>query len=152
MKIICEFCNESFEPNKAQCDLIEKVRLKGAGLVMLECPHCYADLTIKSDLGNDSNVPVYRCPVIGCTGWVSYAELDGEGSCFGCGECGSIWKEKKNLDKYIADSIRRYSYRQYSYNIVNGEFFPGKPEAELSNYEDLVELEPKEFGDDFIKG
>ena len=153
MIITCEFCHHDFEPQDPQKRLIERLESsENGGLVMLECPNCFKDIEFRvGDKGN-SNPYTYRCPVIGCTGWVSFITEQADEKFWGCGECGSIWYKEENLYKYISESISKYQYRSSCYKKIENSFIPGEESEEASNYEDLVEREPKEFGDEFVKG
>jgi ferredoxin len=153
MKINCEFCHKEFEPPPIQKALIDRLtESKSNGLVMLECPHCFKDIGLHIGTPVEIASPAYRCPVIGCTGWVSFIDLEKEKPCWGCGECGSVWHKKKNLYDYISKSIKRYPYRATCYKKTNNTFVPADEGQEIVDYESLVEQEPKEFGDDFVKG
>lgn len=91
----------------------------------------------------------YRCPVSGCTGWVSHVRMKRRKPFWGCGECGAMWKHQDALFQGITAAIERYPYRARCYvKDRRGGFLPGDPERELKTYEARVEKEPIEYKED----
>lgn len=153
MKITCNSCTKDFEPSPPDEGRIKKAQSTSSpALVMLECPHCYSDIAFSNGATSSSEPGPYRCPVIGCAGWVTQVAFDSP-PYLGCGECGSIWYGKDNFFRYIGKSIARYAYRANCYGKnPDGTYLPGEGKDEPANYEDLVESEPKEYGEEFVKG
>jgi len=151
MKITCTNCGKAFEASAKQQKLIDAIKAKGGKLVMVECPHCYFDFGAVLDKVDEPEDEPYRCPVSGCTGWVSFVEMKGRAPFHGCGECGSTWSAKANLFRDITAAIARYPYRKKAYRKDGAGWLPGDPDEEPANYESKVEREPKEFGPTFEK-
>jgi hypothetical protein len=105
------------------------------------------------DLGrtSDEESSTFRCPVSGCVGWVDLVE-DEDGDFWGCGECGSIWRKKKNLMAEITQIIKKRSYRQACYAKAGRGWKPADQDDEPEDYETLVEQESPDATDGFERG
>ncbi|MBT4865996.1 MAG: hypothetical protein HON53_12900 [Planctomycetaceae bacterium] len=100
----------------------------------------------------DDETPTYRCPVSRCTGWVDFIEDKDEGDFWGCGECGSSWRKRKNFFAEISAIVKKYKYRQASYRKSGRNWEPDDDNQEPDDYEDLVEQEEPDTADDFERG
>ena len=161
--VVCGKCQGEFQASSDQQLLIEKARSKGQKLVALQCPLCSRITSFDPSLEasppipegavtQDNEIP-YRCPVSGCVGWVSFVPSSGEERSFwGCGECGSIWYEEKNLQMEIGRIIAEYSYRKSAYRKEEGNWKPVVHDEQPSDYEDLVNKEPDGMKKSFVRG
>lgn len=143
--VTCTKCNNSFEPTPEQNSLIEQIASKGGGLVMLNCEVCMKLFPYNAPTENiqedDVGETPFLCPVPHCGGWVSYID-DETPPFYGCGECGSVWKDKKSLDKDISRISKRYAYRTAAYKWVDRTWFPASYEELPDNLMEQIENEP----------
>jgi hypothetical protein len=69
-------------------------------------------------MGITENIPIiedcrlFYCPTSRCTGFVEY---DKENNIYECTECGSSWKNKKELFSDISKIVEKYSHRKNVY-------------------------------------
>jgi hypothetical protein len=153
----CEVCHRSFALSGAQRKLVESAQKKGQAFIMVECSECgmatrYVPEGSAVQPTKETPAP-YRCPVPHCAGWASYVEDKGEGRSFwGCGECGSVWFDKKNLFRDIDAITKRFPYRKKSYIKQGTEWLPADPSKEDPRYEDRVEQEPADTHQQFERG
>lgn len=101
------------------------------------------------------SLPTYRCPVSNCCGWVDYIDEDLEEDdepFWGCGMCAGTWYDKANLLEEIGEIVSRFDHRRACYRKVKGEWMPADPADEPENYEELVEEEPEDEADDYVRG
>lgn len=95
----------------------------------------------------------YRCPVSACAGWVSLvADDEEEGPFWGCGECGSIWRERVNLLAEIDAMVARFPYRAGCYRRADGGWLPADPASIPAEYERRVQEEPADEAEDYARG
>jgi len=162
--VTCENCGKKFLPNKKQLKFLEQSQGKGMRFAMIDCLHCgqmfsvdpvawkmSLPTTAEADMGETT----LRCPVSGCTGWVSFIEDESEPSSrpfWGCGESGSIWYERKSLNKEISAIIKKFAYRKHCYVKVGKDWEPNGLGKEPKNYEEFVEKEPKDNLGSFVRG
>ena len=110
MIIRCPNCQKTFNANYEQKSLVESAIKKNMRLVFIKCPECYQNVPINpSDLlskvpqkdadKKDNNQKVIECPICH-DGVVCYID-DKDEQFWGCGECGTIWKTKDDLEKDI---------------------------------------------------
>ena len=151
MNLVCPKCKNAFAVPAGLAAAVEKTLSKGGAPVWLECPHCFRDFAVVQGGGEEEEDPPFRCPVIGCDGWVSYVVMKGRAPFFGCGECGSFWRKEASLFRDITTAVERYPYRLKSYRKQGKGWLPGDPDKESKNYEKKVEKEPLEYGTDFDK-
>lgn len=149
-------CGAEFTPTREQMAFIKRAKSKGMTLIMLECPNCPSHVAYNPQTGKPPRAhreAVYRCPVSHCTGNVSHVDHDDDEEPFwGCGECGSIWYDKDNLLKEIDAIVKRFAYRRKCYRKVHGKWAPAERAREPSHYEEMVEQEPWDETDDFVRG
>jgi hypothetical protein len=147
----CTNCKHQIVFTDEQNDSLEKKRQRGMPAAMIECPNCRfavpIDLRKKSTPEPSTNEISYRCPVARCTGWVSFVD-----PFWGCGACGSVWHEKRNLFEEIVSIKKKYSYRSNSYKNDGTEWLPAPLSEEIPNYEELVEEEKEEKNREFLRG
>jgi uncharacterized Zn finger protein len=141
MNIDCNNCGKSFSPNKKSAKLIKEASEKGMKLLMLSCELCGDSIPINLralDALDQSNLSEqYRCPVKTCNGFVLHIE-DQINNFYGCGECGTVWDEKKALFTDITKIVSKYSYRKAVYKFDGDNIFPVKLELEPTNYDAKV--------------
>jgi uncharacterized Zn finger protein len=145
MNIKCPHCNNNFIPDKKQAQFLIDAKVNAMSFIMLNCPNCKKSFpfnpTKLSDVLPGQTEKPLRCPILGCTGLVSHIKED---SFYGCGECGSIWRDKKNLFRDIANSIKSYSYRSKVYLKEMNRYLPVEPDKEPKDYDDKVRKEKAE--------
>ncbi|WP_348749476.1 hypothetical protein [Pseudomonas rhodesiae] len=150
----CQICDKIFALDAQQHKLIAPMIAKGQRFIMIECPCCGSSTQyVKAEefLPPQTDVQNYRCPVTQCAGWVDFID-EPTRPFWGCGECGSVWYEEKNLQKEITSIIALYPYRASSYKQMNGKWVPGDLRSEAANYEELVEKEPADDHDALVRG
>ncbi len=103
MKIACPRCKANFDASPAQARLITSLKAKGAALAMVECTQCFFDFGLELTDQTEPDKPI-RCPVKACGGWVSCVTLKGRTPFYGCGECGTIWKQANLLFDAVAST------------------------------------------------
>jgi uncharacterized Zn finger protein len=145
MNITCKNCNEKFTPKGKLEKFINESLDKGMKFMMIECPKCGRNFPFKpaemeESIQVESEIPL-RCPIHGCSGLVAFI---GEESFYGCGECGSVWKEQKNLFRDIEKSISIYPYRSKVYDKINDKYIAIDSSKEPKDYEKKVSKESSE--------
>jgi len=83
-----------------------------------------------------------RCPEDGCIGWVSFVKPRSGDSFFGCGECGTVWRTRDELNAAIDAILAKCEYRRASYVRTQEGWSGASLEDEDPKYEELVEEEP----------
>lgn len=149
----CQACKKTFTLSHCQQGIVTELKGKGLSFIMIECPNCgtstpYMPDTIHEPTQHKQN-DVYRCPVSHCSGWVAWIESS---SFFGCGQCGSIWHDEKNLNDAIGQSVSNYPYRASCYKKINEQWTPAPIELQPDNYEELVELESFDHAQTVLRG
>jgi hypothetical protein len=134
---------------------IERERDRGLTFIKLQCNHCsswfsYDPQTGQLDTSCDDAEPLLRCPVVRCTGYVvdiEDVEYDEKGDgVFGCGECGTEWRNEQELAASIEEAIRRFPHRAGCYRRERGHWVPSEEGPDDDDHEDIVETEPYEPG------
>jgi hypothetical protein len=122
--------------------------------IMLECPNCGLSSGYDPIAGGEpeEEEPGLCCPVSGCTGTVSYVEDLEERPFWGCGECGSIWYEEKNLQAEISAIVEKYPYRRKCYVKRGGKWAPADLSKIPDDYNERVEREPDGVGPEYVRG
>lgn len=139
MKLQCPTCNEIFSASKNQISLVEKVDGGQMAFAIIECPECFQTFQyrLKREETSDVKKLSYRCPVKACLGYV--AEIgDVTDFEYGCGECGTVWKDRDDLFAAIKEAVKKHSYRKGVYIFREGDVIPASPEDEPKNYQKLV--------------
>lgn len=150
----CQVCAKTFELDAKQQKFVAPMVAKGQGFIMIECPCCGSSTQyVKADESVEDHPQVhnYRCPITQCAGWVDLVD-EKNPPFWGCGECGSVWYEEKNLQEEIAGIVALHPYRAHSYKQLNGKWIPGDLNSEPANYEELVEKEPADDHDQLVRG
>ncbi|WP_339472169.1 hypothetical protein [Pseudomonas sp. EL_65y_Pfl1_R83] len=150
----CQVCKTIFELDAQQQKFVASLIAKGQRFIMVECPSCGSSTQyIKAEeaVEDSRQVANYRCPITQCTGWVDLID-EKTRPFWGCGECGSLWYEEKNLQKEITSIVALHPYRAHSYEQLNGKWVPAVLSSEPENYEALVEQEPADDHDALVRG
>jgi hypothetical protein len=92
-----------------------------------------------------------RCPVSGCTGWVSVVAMKRKAAFLGCGECGSFWRKEESFFRDVTAAVESFPYRSKSYRRQGARWLPAALKNEAKCYEEKVEQEPKAHGKGFDK-
>jgi hypothetical protein len=109
-------CKTRWVPTAKQQAFIDQSARKGMAFVMLECPECAMAAHVQLQAPEHSHRPLpaslrpLRCPVETCSGWA--VKVD---DCWGCGECGIVWSDRKTLDQAITAVIQKHPYRAACY-------------------------------------
>lgn len=82
-----------------------------------------------------------RCPVKTCSGWVCEVEDSPNQTFFGCGECGTVWWKKSELDQAISQVIEKFPYRAQSYLNTDQGWTAQPFELEDPDYDQKVRKE-----------
>lgn len=150
----CQVCDKTFELEALQQKFVAPLVAKGQSFIMIECPSCGSStqyVKAEEPIETSHQVRNYRCPITQCAGWVDLID-EKTRPFWGCGECGSIWYEEKNLQKEITNIVALHPYRAHSYKNLNGKWIPGDLNSEPTNYEDLVEKEFADDHDELVRG
>lgn len=150
----CQVCAKTFELDAQQQKLVAPMIAKGQRFIMIECPSCGSStqyVKAEEPAPTPPQTQNYRCPITQCAGWVDLIDEKAR-SFWGCGECGSVWYEEKNLQKEITSIVALYPYRAHSYTQLHGKWIPGDLQSEPANYEALVEKEPADDHDQLVRG
>jgi transcription elongation factor Elf1 len=153
IELQCRSCKREFALSKPQETLYEVQRRKKQP-VALECTLCgRAFMVTFAAEPKGTEHPQFRCPVSHCAGWVDHIEQGRRKAFWGCGSCGSQWFKIENLFREIEAMVKRHAYRRKCYiKRATGGWLPAPPERQPSNYETLVEREPFEDSQDFVRG
>src|SRR5262249_27405715 len=119
----CTNCKRKSEVTRKQASEIRSAKSKGALGLLMDCSKCglsfYMDFEPAPKAKKEQ---IYHCPISGCTGYAVHVEnsaLYAPGPFWGCGECGSVWREKDELFDSIDEIVKRFSWRKPVY--VRGE-------------------------------
>jgi Leucine-rich repeat (LRR) protein len=82
-----------------------------------------------------------RCPEKGCIGWVSFVKPGSGESFWGCGECGTPWRTRDELNAAIDAILAKRRYRRASYVPTPAGWSAASLDDEHPDYEELVEKE-----------
>lgn len=154
LKVKCSECGRDFTPTSEQMKFIKESKAKGMDLIIFDCGNCHFSTFYNPQTGRpprEKKEITYWCPVSGCSGKVSYVK-DDDGPFWGCGECGSIWYDKKNLLKEIDAIVKRFKYRRKCYKKVKGKWEPADSPIEPDGYYELVADEPADGAKDYVRG
>ena len=141
----CELCRRVFPLDSKQRQFFQASRLKGMRFIVLKCGLCRggAGIDPQTPLGRVESVDgsPSRCPVEGCVGYVS--SLDGlklaDCALWGCGACGTTWKDDAELQAQTARIVSQYPHRRKGY-VWKHSSWKGRV-RELAGYEDDVAKE-----------
>ena len=166
-KIQCPDCGMPFSPTDEDWTLIQNLAKADASLAMIICTECWESVdcnpvavvqggafTEKAASGSERSArpeipsppgsepsPTFRCPVLGCTGWVCEVEESPRKTFWGCGECGNVWRTRDKLEKAITKILKKRAYRETCYERSESGWLPADPDQEHPDYEELVEEE-----------
>jgi hypothetical protein len=73
-------------------------------------------------------------------------------SFWGCGECGSLWYERSNLFSEIEKMIQTFPYRKKCYRKVGDVWLPAEIGEGPKGYSRMVENEPENDLDTYVRG
>ena len=148
MKVQCDECGEQFEPSPGQRRLLESAQKKGMKMVMLECAHCGLACSVSVSAvdprAGSRSSPTFRCPAVGCSGWLADIRDVPTGDVpqrWGCGECGRTWRTDTDLFRDIGSIVERFDHRAKVYVKKGRRWYPAPLEEQPENYEMLVERE-----------
>lgn len=111
MNITCTYCHNISELKGDDEDFINSMLAIGLKVVMIECPVCHEKTAFSTD--ENINIPkqdfIVKCPIPNCNGWVTHIVYPEHNEDFyGCGECSSIWKTKKELEKFTSKQKNKF--------------------------------------------
>ena len=97
MRVRCPHCQEIFEADKQQTELLNYAIGKGQRLVMLDCPACYWNVPVnpgnllsrepqKDEASENDNTEPVKCPE--CADGILCDVDNGHEKFRGCGACG----------------------------------------------------------------
>ena len=107
MNVTCTHCHNTSELKNDDKEFINSMLATGLKVVMIKCPICYEETAFSTDKNINTNIPkqdfIVKCPIPNCNGWVTHIFYPEHNKDFyGCGECSTIWKTKKELEKYLS--------------------------------------------------
>ncbi len=140
MKIFCDKCKEWYEPDSEISASLQKAREAGARLLMIKCPLCGKTAPVSPQtlaLPEVVENEKFRCPIKMCAGYAVYVSEDG--GFWGCGECGNVWRNSRDLFNEIRGIIKKYPHRKSVYREVGDKYSPIYSEPD--DYEDMVSSE-----------
>lgn len=116
---------------------------------MLSCPNCGLGFGInpfeETSKKNDDQI-LFRTPISGSHGFISIVN-NAEGSFYGCGETGAIWRKEENLIRDVKKIIELYPHRKLCYIQNDSTWVANQNEPE--NIEELINTETEEIFDNF---
>lgn len=138
--VTCVTCERGFDAEGLAAKKVARTVKAGGSALSLHCPFCeQVVMVLVSDAEQEA---LLRCPVPGCAGFVGLVPKKGKAPAFwGCGECGSIWRDVKNLYREITAIVRRFPYRKQSYKKSGAAWVPGRDPTSLTA---KIEREPRE--------
>jgi hypothetical protein len=146
--VSCTRCEQVFEPVGAAVKKVARTVKAGDRALSLVCPSCKSISMVL--VGDTQAEPSLRCPVPACPGFVSFIEKSKKSGAFwGCGECGSIWRDEKNLQREITAIVKRFAYRTQSYKQAGGVWVPGRDSPSLTA---KIGREPREADREYERG
>ena len=157
-KSVCRVCKNTFDLSNEQISFVSAMQDKAIKFIMIACPCCGTGTQYKAPCATESpidtekqSIPPLRCPISHCSGWVSYVEDEQSHKPFwGCGACGSIWFKRSSLEDDIRAIIERFPYRSKSYLIQDNGFIEAN-KKDIPNYENIVESEPNDIHNNFLR-
>jgi hypothetical protein len=152
----CENCRRDFLLSGEEARRVSAMLAKQMAFIMVECPlcrlgtqYCPTGSTINASKGEEP--APYRCPVSHCAGWVSFIN-DAPAGFWGCGECGSFWRDSNNFQRELKQIAAKYRYRAMCYRPGKDNWTPAPFSEEVPDYERLVEDEPIDPQTEFMRG
>jgi hypothetical protein len=149
---VCSLCERKNQLTPKERAEAERDLPKGKDIILATCPVCEAGTVVQllppEPKNAKKNEQQYRCPISGCTGYAVYVTNFDPQPFWGCGECGSVWRQKDELFNDIDRIVKRFAHRRACYKPGNSErWVPGPRKAEPRNYDEMVEgKEPLEAG------
>lgn len=140
MHATCDLCKREFALSDVDLARVENGKVKGLHAIFVKCTHCETS-TVVQWAGKPTSTPPLRCPVSACDGYVVYVTNDGP-AYWGCGHCGSQWRDFANLQAEITAIVERFPYRKKSYRQKGGQWVAAGRDKEVADYEDRVADEP----------
>lgn len=123
MKLTCKNCHQKFSLSPAQNTFFQASKQKGMTFAMFECPHCKRHFDTNPSKGKrEQEPPPWRTPIAGVIGYVSLIEDEQEGTFYGCGETGEIWRTEEAFFKDIEQIIATYPHRKYCYQKTGNQW------------------------------
>lgn len=151
MKINCNNCEVSITLNENQIQLIENLKKQGSTFGMLHCESCGLGFGVNpqdlNQIEKDDNELIWRSPISGSHGFVSYISNLDEKTFYGCSDTGVIWTTKNSFYKNIEAIINKYPHRSSFYVKIDGDWYPSKEEPE--NIDELIDKEDIEIIDNY---
>ena len=116
----CGYCNLVFSMSEEQQKNVEEEAKAGTETFIIRCPKCHSMVFVHPLVlcGTSDAVPkevedrrILCCPVSACIGYVE----DDEDKQFSCSECGTVWKNMKEVYRDIELIVKRFAYRKEAY-------------------------------------
>ncbi len=145
MAVTCLTCKKQFNLDQTQIELVQNLKSKKAELAMLKCSICGHSFPINTqDITdkNRGNEYVWRSPIAGCTGFVTYIDNSDEKPFWGCDETGVVWLNRDRFNKDIELIISRFPHRSDCYKKINGDWYPNEEEPE--DIDEIIENKEEE--------
>lgn len=147
MNPTCDHCKRVFELDAEQTARVDNAKSKGRHAIIVKCPHCKLSTFVQWAEAAPKQ-PMLRCPISACSGQVVQVKESGQ-EYWGCGECGSKWKQFDSLQQEITAIVKKFPYRKKSYRKSNNVWVAAGPESEVEDYEERVASEPDDPSDSY---
>ena len=151
MHATCDLCKREFALSDVDLARVEKGKAEGLHAKIVKCTHCGTSTVVQWAEKPSEPIPPLRCPVSGCDGYVVHVTNDGP-AYWGCGHCGSQWRDVANLQNEITAIVTRFPYRKKSYRKKAGQWIAAGQEKEVSDYDERVANEPEDESNDDWRG
>jgi len=141
MKITCTNCKKEIFLDTKILNFISNAQKNNRDFIMLHCDKCGLDFGYnpKNENSDFKKELVWRCPISGCHGHVSFVEDFEDKPFYGCSETGTVWYEKEDFYKDIEKIIQKYPHRKNCYENRDNEWLP-----KACDIEDLIDTEEDE--------
>ena len=148
MKVKCENCKKSYNLTEDQEKNVKEFAQRKTPFMVSRCPLCHSMVMLEplSLVGITNELPqiednrLFYCPSSCCVGFIEY---DKDSDIYNCAECGSIWKNKKEIFESISSIVKRYSHRNEVYKKTKNGWKSIKIGTESNDYYKKVQNNEK---------
>lgn len=148
----CINCKKEFDLKEESIPFYLESKAKGMVFIMVDCSNCNRTTGFNPSEPEKSNLkkesPVWRTPVSGINGFVSFIEEEDGSNFYGCGESGFIWLTKERFYQSIEEIIEDYAHRADCYKKVGNDWLPSDEEPQ--DIDDLIEAEDDNDLEDYL--
>jgi hypothetical protein len=143
-RVHCHECKRPFALSPKQATFLTESVARGMSFICLECPLCGLGISLRlKKVPPPKEKRQFRCPLLGCDGWVDWIDHLANRPFWGCGHCGTRWPDEAKLFAAITKVVERQPYRATVYrDMRGGRWGPVPPSKQPDWYEAQAETDP----------